>query len=135
VASLGAEPIAVWRRDWVCFDPYGETGLTGGPRQAARFAFLDGAAEAARLRSAAEASGEPILAHDMFEAQLALLRLASEAVHEPGVEIEAVVAGIPLRDVEAVEDAPGVAAVRVLYSYDRGIWPEDLSPADAPECG
>ncbi len=135
VTSLGAQPLAVWRRDWVCFDPYAENGLPGWPGQAARFAYLDGSAEAGRIRAAAEASGEPIFGRDFFEAQLTLLVLASEAVHEPGVEIEAVVAGVPLRDVEAIENAPGVAAVRVLHASERGIWPEDLTPADAPDCG
>ena len=135
VTSLGAEPLAVWRRDWVCFDPYAENGLTGWPGQAARLAYLDGAAEAARARAAAQASGEPIVGHDFFEAQLTLLVLASAAVHEPGVQIEAVVAGIRPRDVEAIENDPGVAAVRLLSAYDRGIWPDDLTPADVPDCG
>ena len=135
VRSLRAEPLAAWRRDWVCFDPYGANGLTGWPRQATRFGFLDGSAEATRLRAAAEASGEPIVGHDTFEAQLTLLVLASDAVHEPGVEIEAVVARVPLRDLEAIEKAPGVAAVRILDAYDRGLWPHDLTPADPPDCG
>ncbi|MDH3538832.1 MAG: hypothetical protein OEP52_02455 [Acidimicrobiia bacterium] len=134
VTSLGAEPFAVWRRDWACFDPYATNGLSGRPKQAVRFAFLDGSAEAVRLRAAAGASGEPIFGHDLFEAQLTLLVLASEAIHEPGVEIEALVAGIPPRDLAVIENAPAVVAVRVLHSYDRGIWPGDLTPADVPNC-